>query len=207
MSSKPIRVLFADDHPIVRDGFAAMIAAERDMVSIGEVETGEEAIRLFRKQKPDVAVLDLKLSGIDAIAATLAIRSEFSSARIVILTIYDGDENIRSAIKAGVRGYVLKHAVRHELMQAIRIVNQGGRYFPPKVLEDLRDHTPAVLTDREKEILRHLADCKPNKEIAGALDISVHTVKIHVARILTKLEVKDRMQAVISALRRGIMQL
>ena len=207
MSSKPIRVLFVDDHPIVRAGFAAMIAAERNMVSIGEVATGEEGIKLFRHLRPDVAVLDLKLPGMDAVAATCAIRADFPEARILILTIYEGDEDIRSAMEAGVRGYVLKHAVRHELMQAIRIVNEGGRYFPAKVLEAMRDHPPSVLTDREKEILKCLADGQQNKDIANALDISINTVKIHVARILTKLEVPDRMHAVISAIRRGIVRL
>ena len=203
-----IRVLCADDHPLVRKGIASILANEPDMELVGEASDGRRAVEMFRTLRPDVTLMDLRMPALDGIAAVEAIRREFPEARIIALTSYDGDQHIYRALEAGVRGYLLKDMVHTDVLQAIRTVHAGGRLIPPAVAERLSEAFPqAPLTDRELEVLVLVAQGLSNKEIAGKLGTAVGTVKIHVQNILAKLGAEDRTQAVTVALRRGILSL
>ena len=204
----PIRVLIADDHAVVREGLAAMIARRSDMQVVAEAADGAQAVELSRAYRPDVVLMDLRmpnLSGVDAIAQ---IRAERPEARVIVLTTYDGDEDIYRALRAGAMAYLLKDTPRDDLLDTIRAVHAGQKRIPPEVAAKLAERLVAPeLTERELDVLKLIVAGKSNKEIGAALTISEGTVKVHVASILGKLGVSDRTQAVTAALQRGIVHL
>jgi DNA-binding NarL/FixJ family response regulator len=201
-----IRVLCVDDHPLVRKGIASLLSTEADVVLIGEASSGREAIDLFRRFEPDVTLMDLRLPDLDGVTVTRMIRQEFPEARILALTSYDGDQDIYSAIEAGVRGYLLKEVVHSEVLRAIRAVHAGKRVLPPDVLERLSDHFPQIsLTPREVQVLAFVAQGFANKDIASQLGTASGTIKMHVQNILGKLGAADRTHAVTIAIQRGIL--
>jgi DNA-binding NarL/FixJ family response regulator len=206
--ANPIRILLADDHPLLRDGVAGLLADQPDMELVGEASSGHEAIDQFRKHRPDITLLDLQMPKMNGIDAILAIRSEFPKARIVVLTTYTGDAQILRALKAGAQAYLLKSVLRRELLDTIRAVHKGQRRIPPEVATQLAEHAADdPLTLREVEVLRLIAAGKANKLVASDLSITEETVKGHVKNILSKLGASDRTHAVTIALRRGIIQL
>jgi DNA-binding NarL/FixJ family response regulator len=203
-----IRVLCVDDHPLIRKGIASILANEPDIDLVAEAAGGQEAVRLFREFHPDVTLMDLRMPGVDGIAATKTIRDEFPAARIIALTSYDGDQDIYGALDAGVRGYILKESVHTDVVDAIRTVQAGKRLVPQEVSDRLADYFPkAVLTRREIEVLGLVSDGMGNKEIANRLGTASGTIKIHVQNILDKLGAADRTQAVTIAIRRGVLHL
>jgi DNA-binding NarL/FixJ family response regulator len=203
-----IRVLSVDDHPLLREGIAALIGIQSDMQVIGEASNGREAIEKFRTHHPDITLMDLQMpemSGIDAISA---IRGEFPDARIIVLTTHAGDFQISRALKAGARGYLLKGMLRKELLETIRAVHAGQKRLSAEVATQIAEHaTDDVLTPREIDVLRLIAKGNANKEIAGKLSLTEETVKGHVKNILAKLGVHDRTHAVTIGLKRGIIDL
>lgn len=206
--AKQIRVLCADDHPIVREGLRAIIGTQRDMSVVDEAADGQAAVAKYREHQPDVVVMDLRMPGLGGVAATLQIRKEFPGAHIIVLTTYEGDEDIHRALEAGAQAYLLKDMVRTELVQSIREVHAGRRHISAPVAARLAQHTPRVaLSPRELQVLQLIAKGLRNKEIGAALDIAEDTVKIHIKNIFAKLEVIDRTQAVVSASQRGFIQL
>ncbi len=205
---RTIRVLCVDDHPLVRKGIASILANEPDIQLVGEAGNGREAIEQFRRQQPDVTLMDLRMPQMDGIEATRAIRREFPDARIIALTSYDGDQDIFRALDAGIRGYLLKEMVHTEVLQAIRTVAAGKRLLPPEVAEKLPEPIPrAALTPREVEVLRLAARGLSNKEIAEQLGTAGGTIKMHIQNILGKLGASDRTHAVTIAVQRGIIRL
>ncbi len=206
--TKPIRVLCVDDHPIVREGIAAIIATQPDIACVGEASDGQTAVAQYREHKPDVVVMDLRMPRMGGVEATTQIRKEFRTARIIVLTTYEGDEDIHRALEAGAQGYLLKDSVRKELLQTIRDVYAGHRYISPPMAARLAEHTPRIaLSERELQVLKHIAKGLRNKEIGAALNIAEDTVKIHIKNIFGKMNVIDRTQAVVSASQRGIIRL
>ena len=207
-SRKRIRIVCVDDHPIVREGLASIIALQSDMELIGAAESGAEALRLLRASAPDVALVDLRLKDMSGHELTRQILSHSSGVRIIILTSFEGDADIERAIAAGARGYVVKGTARDELLAAIRAVHAGRRHIPGSVAEKLAEHLGSEkLSDRELQVLGQIAMGKRNKEIGSALGIAEDTVKMHVKNVLEKLAVNDRTEAVTVALRRGILHL
>ena len=204
----PIRILTVDDHPIMRDGIAALVATQSEMCLIGEASTGREALELYRKQRPDVILMDLQMPDMNGIEATIAICSEFPEARIIILTTYTGDVQVLRALKAGARAYLLKSLLRKELLETIRAVHAGRKRIPPAVAAELAEHAvDETLTLREIDVVRLIARGNANKLIADQLSITEETVKGHVKSILSKLGANDRTHAVTIALKRGIIEL
>ena len=203
-----IRVLIVDDHSIVRQGLATIINRDPEMTVIAQAEDGQQAINLFREYQPDVTLMDLRMPQMAGVEAITAICAEFKSARIVVVTTYDGDEDIYRGLQAGAKGYLLKDAKPNELLSAIRTIHGGQQYIPPSVGAKLvqRMSNPE-LSERELEVLRLMAQGMSNLDISSALSIGESTVKSHVNRILSKLGVNDRTQAVIIAVRRGIVTL
>ena len=200
-----IRVLIVDDHAIVQEGIAAIISEEDDMTVIGQAKDGLEAIKLFREAQPDVTLMDLRMPQMGGVEAITALCAEFRSARIIVLTTYDGDEDIYRGLRAGAKGYLLKDSKPSDLRTAIRSVHNGQQYIPAQVGAKLvqRMNTPE-LTDRELEVLHLVAQGMSNLEIGAALMITESTVKSNINRILSKLGAKDRTQATIIALKRGL---
>jgi DNA-binding NarL/FixJ family response regulator len=197
-----------DDHPIVRDGLKAVIGMQSDMKLVDEAGDGKAAVAKYREHEPDVVVMDLRMPGGGGVEATIQICREFPGARIIVLTTYEGDEDIHRALAAGAQAYLLKDMVRTELLQTIRDVHAGQRHIPPSVAARLAEHTPRIaLSDRELQVLRLIAKGLRNKEIGAALDIAEDTVKIHIKNIFGKLNVIDRTQAVVNASERGIIRL
>jgi two-component system NarL family response regulator len=204
----PVRILIADDHPIFRQGIAAVIDSEPGMTVVAEASNGREAVEQFRRHRPDVALIDLKMPELDGVGAITAIRAEFPGANVLVLTTYDRDEDIYRSVRAGAKSYLLKDAPAHELLAALRDVSQGYRRLSSGVADRLAEHvTSPQLTERELDVLRAMAEGKSNREIGAALFISEGTVKTHVNSILGKLGVEDRTQAVTAALRRGLVEL
>jgi DNA-binding NarL/FixJ family response regulator len=204
----PVRILCADDHPLVRKGIASILNNEPDMHLVGEASNGREAVEKFRELHPDVVLMDLRMPEMDGIEATRQIRRDVPDAKIIALTSYDGDQDIYRAIEAGVRGYILKEMVHTKVIQAIRTVQAGKRLMPPEVAERLSEYFPQVaLTPREVEVLNLVARGMANKEIAHQLGTASGTVKMHVQNILAKLGASDRTHAVTIALERGILHL
>ena len=202
----PIKVLIVDDHPLLREGVAAVLSGQSDMRLVGEATTGREAIESFRRHLPDVTLMDLRMPDMNGIDAISVIRSEFPAARIVVLTTYAGDVQALGALKAGASGYLLKSMLRKDLLETIRAVHAGKRRIPPEIATDIAEHAAEdSLTAREIEVLRGVAAGKSNKLIAAQLDISESTVKAHMKSILPKLDASDRTHAVMIALKRGIL--
>jgi DNA-binding NarL/FixJ family response regulator len=205
---KPIRILTVDDHPLLREGIAALVASQSDMKVIGEASNGIEALEMFRKHRPDITLMDLVMPGMKGVDTIIAIRAEFPEARIVVLTTYTGDVQVLRALKAGARGYLLKGLLRKELLETIRAVHGGGKRIPPEVAAQLADHAgDEALSAREIEVLRLIAGGNANKQIANQLSITEETVKGHVKNILAKLSANDRTHAVTIGLKRGIIEL
>lgn len=203
-----IRVLISDDHPFMREGLAAVIDYKPDMTVVGQACNGREAVELFRQHQPDVTLMDLRMPELSGVEAIAIICAEFADARIVVLTTYDGDEDIYRGLRSGAKGYVLKDAEPDELLTAIRAVHNGQKYIPPAVGAKLAERiNNPELSERELEVLRLMARGKSNLEISTALSIAEGTVKFHVKNILSKLGVGDRTQAMIVALKRGIITL
>jgi DNA-binding NarL/FixJ family response regulator len=208
VESATIRVLAVDDHPLLRDGIAAVIESQGDMRLVAEATNGREAIDRFREHLPDVTLMDLQMPGINGIEAIASIRSEYPRARIVVLTTYEGDVQALQAFKAGASGYVLKSMVRKELLETIRAVHAGRRRIPPSVAAEMAAHfTDDQLSERELAVLRLAADGGANREIAERLGISEATVKTHMRSVLAKLDANDRTHAVALAAKRGIINL
>jgi DNA-binding NarL/FixJ family response regulator len=203
-----IRILAVDDHPMLREGIAALLATQSDMKLVGEASTGREALEQFRKHRPDLTLMDLQMPDMDGIEAMVAICSEFPEARIIVLTTYKGDVQVLRALKAGARAYLLKGLLRKELLETIRAVHAGQKRFSPEVAAELADHAiDDALTSREIDVLRLIAGGHANKLIADRLSITEETVKGHVKNILSKLGASDRTHAVTIALKRGIIEL
>jgi DNA-binding NarL/FixJ family response regulator len=210
MSTGPslIRILAVDDHPMLREGIASLVASQPDMKLIAEASTGREALEQFRKHRPDLTLMDLQMPDMDGIEAMVAICSEFPEARIIVLTTYKGDVKILRALKAGARAFLLKGLLRKELLETIRAVHAGQKRIPPEVAAELADHAIDVaLTTREIDVLRLIAGGNANKLIADQLSISEETVKGYVKNILSKLGASDRTHAVTIALKRGFIDL
>jgi DNA-binding NarL/FixJ family response regulator len=203
-----IRILTVDDHQLLREGIAAVLERQEDMTLVAEASNGLEAIEAFRRERPDVTLMDLRMPDMNGIEAIAAIRAEFPNARIIVLTTYAGDVQAASALKAGAAGYLLKSLVRKELIETIRAVHSGKRRVPPEIATEIAEHVADdALTEREVEVLRSVAAGKSNKRIAAELDISEETVKTHMKSILPKLDASDRTHAVTIALKRGILDL
>jgi len=203
-----IRVFCVDDHPLLREGIAAIVRSHPDMELVGEASTGGEAIERFREFQPDVTLMDLRLPDMNGLDAMIAIRSDFPEARLIILTTFEGDVEMQRALAAGARGYLLKNMPPRDLAEAIRHVHAGNKRIPPQVAAKLAEHLgEEPLTPRELDVLQHLAGGNRNRDIARQLFISEETVKVHIKHIMEKLAASDRTQAVAIALRRGIISL
>lgn len=203
-----IKILSVDDHPVVREGIAAVLSSEADIVVVAEAGNGREAIEQFRKHRPDITLMDLQMPIMNGTEAIAAIRQDFPQARIIVLTTYSGDAQAVRAFKAGASGYLLKSMVRTELVETIRIVHSGRKRIPPEIAVEMAEHhADDALTEREIEVLRQVAAGNANKRVADLLGISEETVKGHLRNILSKLDANDRTHAVTIALKRGIIDI
>jgi DNA-binding NarL/FixJ family response regulator len=203
-----IRVLTVDDHPLLREGIGALIGSQTDMELVAEASNGREGLDLFRKLRPDITLMDLQMPDMSGIDAMSAIRGEFPDARIIVLTTYAGDVQVARALKAGARAYLLKGALRKELLDTIRAVHAGQKRLSTEIAAEIAEHaTDDALTPREIEVLRLVTAGKANKEIAAQLLLTEETVKSHVRNILAKLGANDRTHAVAIGLKRGIIDL
>lgn len=204
----PIKVLLVDDHPLLRAGLADAIAGQGDMRVVAEAGDGHEAVAAWAASRPDVTIMDLAMPGMCGLEALQAIRAQFPAARVVMLTTFGGDAQVRRALEAGASGFLLKSSLRKELVQMIRAVHEGQRYISPEIAQQLASHLGAsLLSEREVEVLRCAAAGNANKRIATILAISEETVKAHMRSILAKLDANDRTHAVTIALKRGIIAL
>lgn len=204
----PIRILIVDDHPLLREGVAAVLALRSDMTLVGEAVNGADAIEKFKALRPDVTLMDIQMPGIDGIEAIVAIRALQADARIIVLTTYKGDVQALRALKAGASGYLLKNMLRKDLLETITAVHAGRRYVPAEVAGQIAEHTvDDALSSRETEILRLVADGNSNRDAAIRLGITEETVKAHMKNILAKLGARDRTHATTIALRRGFIDL
>ena len=207
-SGGQIRIMVVDDQAVVRQGFVSLIKTVADMSVVAEGTNGREAVALYREHRPDVVLMDLRMPVMGGVEAIAALRREFSDARVIVLTTYDGDEDIYRSLQAGAQGYLLKDMFFEELEAAIRAVHAGGRKIPGVVAERLAERMGGSdLTGRELEVLEHIVGGRSNREIGSALGISEATVKSHINSILGKLGVTDRTQAATTALQRGIVHL
>jgi DNA-binding NarL/FixJ family response regulator len=208
----PISVLIVDDHPIVRDGLAAILGTQPDFAVVGEAASGEEALALFQRLQPDIVLLDLEMQGMDGITVLRRLREIHPPAKVVVFTAFDTDERILGALQAGAKGYLLKGAPRTELFNAVRVVHEGGSLLQPVVASRLMEHLSGPerveeLTPRERSVLALLAQGKQNKEIAAELGITERTVKFHLSAIYDKLGAGNRTEAVTIALQQGLVEI
>jgi DNA-binding NarL/FixJ family response regulator len=202
----PIRILSVEDHPIFREGLSAIIGSQPDMLLVAQASNAVEAISEFRRHRPDITLMDLRLPGTDGTDTLIAIRGEFPEARIIILTTSDSDGDIQRALRAGASTYVLKSMPKNELLDVVREVHAGQRRIPSEVAARLAEHLgEADLTSRELEVLRLIRDGYRNKQIAGRLTIAETTVNFHIKNLVDKLGAKDRTHAVTIAIRRGLL--
>ena len=203
-----IRILAVDDHPLLREGIAALVSKQTDMQLVGEASTGHESVELFRQLRPDVVLMDVQMPEMSGIDALIAIRGEFPSAKVIVLTTYAGDALAERALRAGAQAYVLKGSVRRELLDTIRAVHRGHKRIHPEVAAELAQHLgDESLSSRELEVLALIAGGRSNKQIASELSITEETAKAHVKSIIAKLQANDRAHAVVLALARGMIQL
>ena len=208
VNPKLIRILTVDDHPLLREGIAALVNAESDMKLVAEASNGLDAVEKFRMHRPDVTLMDIQMPGLNGVQAISQIRTEFPGARIIVLTTYSGDAQVVSALRAGARAYILKGQVHRELLDTIRAVHAGQKRIPPEIAAELAQHVADDdLTPREIDVLRLIAAGNANKQIADQLSIGEATVKSHVTNILSKLGANDRAHAVTIGLKRGIIEL
>ncbi len=206
--NEKIRILVAEDHLVARVGVSTIVNMQPDMTVVAEASNGQQAVELYRKHRPDVTLLDLRMPGMGGVEAAAAIRAEFPNARMIALTTYGGDEDIRRALAAGVLAYLTKDVLHDELLKAIRAVHQGQTYLPAAVAAALAAQLPRPdLSAREVQVLELIVRGLANKQIAYTLNIAEHTVKNHVKNILSKLGVQDRTQAATAAIQRGIIHL
>jgi len=207
-NSEKIRILVAEDHLVARVGVTTIVNLQPEMTVVAEASNGQQAVELFRKHQPDVALLDMRMPGMSGVEAASAIRAEFPHARMIALTTYGGDEDIRRALAAGVQAYLTKDVLHDELLKAIRAVHAGQTYLPAAVAAALAAQMPRPdLSAREVQVLELIVQGLANKQIAYSLSIAEHTVKNHVKNILSKLGVQDRTQAATAAIQRGIIHL
>jgi len=208
IASKGIRILSVDDHPLLREGIAAVINSQQDMCIIADAASSKDAIEQFRKHKPDVTLMDLRLPDNSGIDTMISIRTEFPEARIIMLTTFEGDVEIQRALEAGARAYLLKSMPPKELVEVIRQVHAGKKRIPPQLAAQLAEHiSDEALTSREIEVLCQIAEGNRNRDIGEKLFITEETVKVHIKNIMGKLGASDRTQAVAIAIRRGIIHL
>jgi DNA-binding NarL/FixJ family response regulator len=208
MKDARIRVLTADDHPLLREGIAAIIDNQPDMTLVSQAGNGREAIRMYREHRPDVTLMDLRLPDMSGIESMIAIRADAPEARVIILTTFDGDVEIQRALQAGANGYLLKNMPQKQLVEAIRHVHAGKRRIPPELAAQLAEHMgDEALSEREISVLKLVSGGNRNREIGELLFITEETVKVHVRHIMEKLCAKDRTEAVSIAIRRGIIHL
>jgi len=206
--TRPIRILTADDHPLIRAGVSSFLATEAGLELVAEATNGEEALERYRESRPDVVLMDLSMPVMDGLTATRAILEEFPDARIVVLTTYAGDEDIHRALDAGAMGYLVKDMMVADVLKVIRMVMAGRRGIPPEVAATLAEHTPRIaLTPRETEVISLMSTGLTNAQIAGRIGRTEETVKVHVKNILQKLDARDRTAAVTIAARRGFIRL
>jgi DNA-binding NarL/FixJ family response regulator len=203
----PIRVFTVDDHPLLREGIAAIISSQEDMLLVSQAASGTEAVALFGELLPDVTLMDLRMPGMSGIEATATIRSKFPEARIIMLTTFEGDREIQRALEAGARGYLLKNTPPDQLVEVIRQVHAGRKQIAPEVAAHIAEHLGQEdLTNREIQVLQQVVGGHRNRDIGENLFISEETVKVHLRHIMEKLGARDRTQAVAIAVRRGIIQ-
>jgi DNA-binding NarL/FixJ family response regulator len=208
MTDPAIRILCVDDHPLMREGITAVIQNEPDMLVVSEASNGQEALQEFRKHRPDITLMDLRLPDMSGIDALIAIRAEYVAARVIMLTTFEGDAEIQRALQAGAKGYMLKSMPRKRLVEMIRTVHAGAKSIPPEIAAHLAEHLgDELLTRREVDVLQKMAGGNRNRDIAEQLFISEETVKGHVKHIMEKLNASDRTEAVAIAVRRGIIHL
>ncbi len=206
--SEPIRLLVVDDHPLLREGIAGVISREKDMELVAEAANGRDAIQCFRDHRPDVTLIDLQMPEMDGVQTMLAIRAQWPEARFLVLTTYGGDTQALRALKAGASGYLLKSAIRKELIDAIRAVHAGQRLITRQIADEIAAHAPDdLLSARELEVLARVAAGSSNKKAASELAVSEETVKAHMKSIMSKLGANDRTHAVTIALKRGMIRI
>ena len=208
MVSPPIRIMSVEDHPVFREGLGTIIASQSDMILVSQASDAVEALAEFRRHRPDITLMDLRLAGASGRDALIAIRGECPQARVIMLTTADSDGEIQRAMQAGASGYILKSMPKNELLGVIRTVHAGRRYLPPEVAARLSEHFGEDnLTDRELQVLRLIRDGHRNKQIADQLAIAETTVNFHIKNLVDKLQANDRTQAVTVAVRRGLLEI